>query len=191
MKIKTQCRVLCGITIICIFLTACGLGGAQDAAELVREKYESGELKLAADIMADFGDRVSTYSVTYERDEQGNGLITILRPAEIAGITATITEDGGGTLEYDGLILETGKLAGTALTPIDAIPSMLSAWSNGYMSEAGTERWEGVKCYRLTYSQTVDNAVVEQQAWFDVETLAPIRGETLVDGRLVITCEFS
>ncbi|MCL2081023.1 MAG: hypothetical protein FWH16_02870 [Oscillospiraceae bacterium] len=176
------------IIILCLLLAACGSGAAEGGAELVREKYRS-PVKLAANITADFGDRAGVYSIIYEH-AQDTGVITIEKPDEIAGIKATVGE-GGGTLEYDGLILETGKLAGTALTPIDAVPTMLATWSGGYMTDAGTERRKGIRCYRLTYSQTIDGAVVEQQAWFEMETLAPVYAETLVDGRLVISCEFT
>jgi outer membrane lipoprotein-sorting protein len=183
-------RLLLILILSLAVLSACGSGAAQNGAELVREKYRTLEtIKLSAEITADFGDRVSVYVISYELS-QGTGIITIEKPIEIAGITATI-RDGGSTLEYDGLILETGKLAGTALTPIDAVPTMLATWAGGYMTDAGTERRKGIRCYRLTYSQTIDNAVVEQQAWFDIDTLMPLYAETLIDGRLVISCEFS
>jgi len=178
------------ILVLILLLAACGSNAAESGSELVREKYKSLEtIKLSADITADFGDRVGVYSITYEL-AQGISIITIEKPVEIAGITATI-KDGSSTLEYDGLILETGKLAGTALTPIDAVPTMLATWAGGYMTDVGTERRKGIRCYRLTYTQTIDNAVVEQQAWFEMETLMPVYAETLVDGRLVISCEFS
>jgi outer membrane lipoprotein-sorting protein len=182
-------KIIITIT-LCLLLAACGSSAAVSGAEAVREKYRALEtIKLAAEITADFGDRVGVYAITYEL-VQGVGIITIEKPVEIAGITARIKEDGN-TLEFDGLILETGRLAGTALTPIDAVPTMLAAWAGGYMTDAGTERWKSIRCYRLTYSQTIDGSVVEQHAWFNMETLMPVYAETLVDGRLVISCEFS
>lgn len=183
-------KYVCAIMAMLVLLTSCGTKATENSAERIREKYKDLEsIKLSADITADFGDRVGTYSITYELSG-GTGVITIEKPAEIAGITAKITA-GSSTLEYDGLILETGKLAGTALTPIDAVPTMLDTWAGGYMTDMGTERRDGVKCIRLTYSQTIDESAVEQQAWFDAETLAPVRAETLIDGKLVITCEFT
>lgn len=170
-------------------LSACS-NKALTGADLVREKYKSIEAcKLSADITADFGERIGEYSITYELKGE-EGIITIEKPVEIAGITATINADGS-SLSYDGLILETGKLAGTALTPIDAVPTMLNTWAAGYMTDAGTEKLKGVKCYHLTYRSTIEETEVEQHAWFDMETLKPLRAETLVDGRRVISCEFT
>ena len=180
------------ISVFClalVLMSACSTN-AKTGADMVREKYAGFTgCKLSVDITADFGNRVSVYSITYER-AGGQGIITIEKPDEIAGITATITADGG-SLSYDGLILETGKLAGTALTPIDAVPTMLDTWASGYMTDAGTERLRNIKCRRLTYRTTIDEAVVEQHAWFDEETLNPVHAETLVDGVMVIACDFT
>lgn len=182
-----KCFAVC---LLCLLLTACSDVEESSVAEKIQAHYSQIQaLTMTVHIAADFGDRVSEYTVTYQQQTLGSGGITVEKPVELQGITA-IFQEGEGSLQYDGLILETNKLAGTALTPIDAVPTMMNTWARGYASEMGEAQYNEVDCYQLTYTTALSESVVEQVAWFAVDTYQPIHAETLVDGQLVIACDF-
>ena len=184
-------KILAVTTALLLALSCGGCGGGKDAAARIQAHYS--DLKtcsMTVDISADYGDRVSAYTILYEQAAPGEASVTVEKPAEIAGITAYI-KDGSSSLRYDGMTLETGGLAGTALTPIDAAPTMLATWAGGYVSAFSPARYNGVKCWQLTFPSSIDGSAVEQTAWFDAETLKPVHAETSVDGKTVISCDFS
>ncbi len=178
------------IILICVVLLAgCAPKTVKEASEQITEQFRNVTVcTMDAEISADFGDRVSVFTVRYTQTAAETGTITILTPSEIAGITAQFAE-GSSAVTFDDVTLETGKLAGTALTPIDAIPTMMRTWADGLLSETTLETLEGAKCYRLTYE--IPDSNILQNAWFAVDTLVPVFAETLVDGQRVISCKFS
>ena len=185
-------RIFAVAAALLLILSCGGCGGSgKDAAARIQAHYANLKTcSMTVDISADYGDRVSSYTVLYEQTAPGEASITVEKPAEIAGITAYI-KDGSSSLRYDGMALETGGLAGTALTPIDAAPTMLATWAGGYVSAFSSARYDGVKCWQLTFPSSIDGSAVEQTAWFDEETLKPVHAETSVDGKTVISCDFT
>lgn len=189
---------LCALTILLIpvLLTACGgqNGAKSDEADAVRARFtEKTACSMQAEVTADYGDKVYEYTLKYSRAEDGTGTIEVLAPSEVAGIKATVREESLA-LEYDGASLETGKLSGDGLTPMDALPSMLRSWREAAVSQTGQETLDGKKTLRIAYRISGANEgteTVEQVAWFDPDTCAPVQAETLVDGAAVIRCTFT
>ena len=188
-KAPRRRAILLGIAAAMLLATACG-GGTNITSDIQARYAGLKEFTATVDIAADYGDRVSHYTVVYEQTSPGEASISIERPSEIAGMTAHI-KGGGSELHYDGLILETGPLAGTALTPIDAVPAMLAAWAVSRASDFSSTQYNGVKCWQLTFLSSAGENTIEQTAWFSADTLKPIRAETSADGRLVIACDFT
>ncbi|MDR3207888.1 MAG: hypothetical protein LBT60_06095 [Oscillospiraceae bacterium] len=142
-----------------------------------------------ATLSADFGDRVIEFTLRYDFVRDGVSTVEILAPEEVRGIKATI-EAGRTELIYDGLILETGSLPGTGLTPADALPAMFRAWGSGYAASTGRETLDGEACLHVVYKSTVGGVEIEQNAWFAADTFKPLKAETMAGGRRVIACVF-
>ena len=178
-----------------VLLTACGGTAAGDPAEelalAVRGEYLAMERCAAeVEITADYGQRV--YNFFCPPRWMGVTVLTLREPELAAGITARISEEGG-VLEYDGLALETGPLDGDGLSPVSALPALLSAARSEYMAECTLERTGDSELLRVLCADPEDPPGTgrETALWFDPETYALVRGEISVDGYRVIQCELT
>ena len=93
-------------------LAACGGGatGAEQMALDIRGEYlamEGCSAELA--VTADYGQRVYEYGLALEYHREGECVLTVISPEAVAGVTARL-KDGSGSLEYDGVWVETGPL---------------------------------------------------------------------------------
>ncbi|MDR0382344.1 MAG: hypothetical protein LBH86_10190 [Oscillospiraceae bacterium] len=184
------CARLCALAMILALTAACGRSGAIDDAEAARTLYAGlRHCSLQAVLTADFGDAVNEFTLQFDYDRDGESAVEILAPEEVRGVRATIAE-GETTLSYDGLILETGPLPGTGLTPMDALPVMLKTWGEGYVASTGREKLDDVACLLVVYKSTAAGVEVEQRVWFETETYKPVRAETYAAGTRVIDCVF-
>jgi len=180
-----------------LVLSACGGGGGDEAEELltrVRGSYlEMTACSGHAELTADYGQRVYEYGIDFTWAREGETLLTLTAPEMVAGTTAHIAA-GETALEYDGVMLETGPLDSAGLSPIDAIPALLTYAREGFAAECGLEGAEGesqplrVVC-RDPESQP--GTGIEADLWFDPETGALLRGEISEDGATVIQCGVS
>ncbi|MDR2671088.1 MAG: hypothetical protein LBC26_05145, partial [Oscillospiraceae bacterium] len=132
---------------------------------------------------------VNTFTLRFDYDRDGESVVEILAPEEVRGVRATIAA-GETALSYDDLILETGPLPGTGLTPVDALPVMLKTWGEGYVASTGREKLDGVACLLMVYKSTAAGVEVEQRVWFEKETSKPVRAETYAANVRVIDCVF-
>ena len=174
-----------------IILSSCatrsGGGNVQERIlEIRTDMLHAQRLIINAQITADYGDRVYEFTVRYT-GEAGISEIAILSPEQIAGVTAEIT-DGGTTLIFDGARLDTGAITGDGLSPIGAIPLLISEWRGGRAELVGAERFGDIDT--LTLETAIDD-FVRQRTWFDARTLLPVRAEISNEGRTIITSVFS
>jgi len=177
-----------------LLLSACG-GKANEAEELVqtlRGKY----LEMTActghmDLTADYGARVYTFGVDFSWARDGETVLTLTAPENVAGTTARIAK-GQTVLEYDGVSVETGPLNADGLTPMDVLPALLADIREGYLAECVLE---GETARRLHVTcRDPDNDPgqgVESQLWFDPVSLCLLSGEISQDGTTVIQCTFT
>lgn len=184
------------MTVLCLLLTACGGGTNANYDELalqIRSAYLSMEHCTATlDLTADYGERVYAYTLTLDSRKGGDTVLTVVKPEEVAGVTARVGADST-SLEYDGASLETGPLDSGGLSPVSAPAVLLDQACQGYIAECGMETLDGTQCLRVCY-RTPDaepGTGTESTLWFDTDSYAPVRGEISSDGRCVITCVFS
>ena len=130
----------------------------------------SGQMKVTAD----YGQRIYSYAVTFSSNEERGMTLVLTAPEEVAGITATI-EHGQTNLVYDGVRLETGPLNEDGLSPLDALPALITAVQSG--------------CYRDPEQTSGEGT--ETILWFCKDRKTLLRGELLSNGSTVIRCEFS
>ena len=87
-------------------------------------------------------------------------------------------------------MLDTGPLPDTGLTPVDALPVMLTTWQSAYVSSVGQEKLDDAPCFHVVYKSTVSGVEIQQDAWFAADTYKPLRAETFSGGTRVIECVF-
>ena len=114
-------------------LTACGAPGEDALDELREDMTASDGVTVRAAVTSTAGGEYAEYELECTRSEYG---VTVLAPAEVAGVTATLDLDGG-TLGYDGLALAFASPGG--VTPITALPELLRALESAYAALSWTE----------------------------------------------------
>ena len=68
----------------------------------------------------------------------GPTLLTVAAPETLAGITAAVDETGG-TVTYDGLMMDFGLLANGRLAPAAGPAVVAYCWSSAYLAAGGEE----------------------------------------------------
>lgn len=188
--------LLCVPMMTLLLLPACaGQAGVSETEELalaIRGEYLA-MTTCAADaaVTADYGRRVYQYELTAAVDGEET-VLTLSAPETVAGITARLTGEDS-FLEYDGLSLETGPLNEDGLTPVSAIPALLSAARSGYITACTLEEGDASSLLRIDTGDPEGRpgAGTETSLWFDSATHALVRGEIYIDGFRAILCEFS
>lgn len=162
----------------------------QAALDIRAGLLADGGTKLSADVQVDYGERVYDYRLECDFARQKGSTVTILEPDIIAGISATVSPSGA-SLSFDGVSLDTGKLEGTELSPMGALPTMAEAWCSGYISNTCAANINGTDCYFVSYLTGSGSDELEIRTWFDKTTLSPVYGEIVSDGSVVIYASFT
>ena len=190
-------RCLCALMMLLVFpLTACGgKDGGNEAEKIltqVRGKYlEMSACSGHADLTADYGQRVYTYGMDFTWQQEGETLLTLTAPEIVAGTTAHIAA-GETALEYDGVMLETGPLNEAGLSPVDALPALLTYAREGFAAECAMEEEESPRLHVICRDpETEPGMGTQADLWFDPETGTLLRGEVSNEGQTVIQCALS
>lgn len=166
---------------LCLVLTGCGRDKPhrqmQDALEFRTEIMAAQTCTFLADVSADYGDRVYTFSLECTYTPGGDGFLTVAAPESIAGISAHVSDDGA-KVEFDGAILEFGQTANDRGAPL-ALPWILgSAWTEGYIESAGRDGDAVLVTCLLGYGE--EQLTVE--TWLASEGI-PLHCDVICDGR--------
>ncbi|MGO5023668.1 hypothetical protein ACTQ4E_11310 [Lawsonibacter sp. LCP25S3_G6] len=174
-----------------LLLAGCTPAKVSQAEELtlgLRGEYlEMTACSTHLSVSADYGQRVYSYEMDAALEEEELTL-TLTAPETVAGMTARLDGETG-TLEYDGVWVETGTLDDNGLTPLGAFSAMLEAARGGYITACALDEEENllrVDCGDPTASPGKGREVT---LWFEPSTRNLVRGEVSVDGFRVILCE--
>jgi hypothetical protein len=167
---------------LCLTLSACQRTEnlTQPALDLRAAVLERG-CSFTAEITADFGDTTCEFSAECRYSPDGTTEVTILAPETISGISATVADDGA-TLEFDGLLLDLGTLAGGHVAPLTAPAILAQCWAGEYISTVGAE---GDDCL-VTYLRGYDNDELTVLTRLSGESGVPISGEVAYQGSTVL-----
>ncbi|MCD8190527.1 MAG: hypothetical protein LUD78_09970 [Clostridiales bacterium] len=176
------------LLLLCLPLGGCG-GAAkpEDAVREMRSLYQNAEsVSGVADITADYGERVYTYTAAVEGSVSA-GTLTVQAPENIAGTVLQWAEDAT-SLSYEETTLETGALSDSGLSPADAMPTILAACRAGVLAECAWEEDGGVLYAEL---ENPEDESVTVSCWFDAESYVLQRSELAEEGTTVLTLVFS
>ena len=167
---------------ILLLLTGCGSRDEElDRAMALRTRLLTSSVSFDAEITADYGDELHTFSVFCEGDSQGNLGFRVTAPETIADITGRI-EAGEGKLTFRDTVLAFPLLAEDQLSPVSAPWIFYTTLRGGYLTSAGMEE----ELLRLTIDDSYEEDALTLDIWLD-ETDTPVRAEILYDGRRILT----
>ena len=180
------------VPMIALLLAGCGRLEVSEAEQLaleIRGEYlELERCSASLEITADYGQRV--YQFGMEAQVQGeDAALTLTAPETVAGLTARWAGEAG-TLEYDGVAVETGSLDPEGLDPVSAFPVLLEAARSGYLTACALEEDGAVLRVDCGDPEGTPGSGRETTIWFDSDTHVPLEGEIRVDGFRVIACRF-
>ena len=136
-----------------------------------------------ADITADYGDRLYTFSVECLGDEKGDLSFTVRKPESISGITGSIS-DSKGKLTFDDAALDFPLLTDGLLNPVSAPWVFFKTLRSGYITSAGVESEQ----LHLSIDDSFEDDALHLDIWLNDEDL-PVRAEILWDGQRYLSMD--
>ncbi len=180
-------RIIPWLLLAALVLSGCGRARAGEALQARYALLRSAE--LTAEVICRPGRESRSFDLSCAWDAEGGSTVTVTAPAELAGITASVSGEDL-TLTYGDLSLAAGTL--TDLSPANCLPWLLRAAASGYVLEEGREKLEGRDCLRLTLDTTAPSGEkTAVAAWFDGETLEPVYAEFTMAEALVLSAEIT
>lgn len=170
------------ILLSALILTGCGENALESRYEsFARELGEREDLSFTAELRCEYPDRSVRFALAYQETKEGE-TVTVLSPENIAGIRA-LRREGGTSLEFEGLILDTGDLDPYGLSPMNALPLLTDSLRRGHPDSLWTEGED-------TLLSLVRDDHLTVRVRFDRD-MRPVQAELYSDDRLTVFCEIS
>lgn len=183
---RRTCPLLLALMLL---LSGCGRGdkNAERLAE-ARTRALGAACAMEASVTADYGDRVYDFTLRLEESAPGEGVVSVLAPETLAGVTVSYTA-GCGTLRYDDLTLDTGELTKSGLSPMEALPALLQSWRSGAVTSIGREKLGETETLFLRCDASGNGEeTVGHLLWLEEESGRPVQMEIVADGRTAFYC---
>ena len=166
---------------------------AEEEARQVRRSFlEASSCAGTAAVTADYGQRVYEFTLDFSWEKDGETVLTLTAPEELAGLAARIAQ-GQTRLEFDGISLDTGELTGEGLTPMELVPALMEWTRTGFMAQCVYETMGETPALRVQFRDPDMKAGTGTActAWFARTDHAPLRAELFWNGELVLSGNFS
>lgn len=174
---------LCALALLTVLLTGCG-GAAKEierAMALRTRLLAAQECSFDAEILADYGDALHSFSMACQGNDRGDLRFTVTSPESIAGITGVISREGG-KLTFDDTALHFELLADDQVTPVSAPWILLRTLRGGYLTSACQEEGQ----LRLTMDDSFAEDALHLDIWLN-EKDQPVRGEILYREKRILS----
>lgn len=175
-------RLLISFLLPAVLLLGCtGSRDELDRAMDLRVSLLSGECSFEAQITADYGEQIHSFSMACRSDSAGDLAFTVTEPESICGITGRVSREGG-MLTYDATALTFPLLADGQLSPVSAPWILMKTLRGGYMTAACMDG----QLLRLTVDDSYEENALKLDIWLD-ESDTPVRADILYDGRRILS----
>ncbi|MBR2048068.1 MAG: hypothetical protein IJ960_05665 [Oscillospiraceae bacterium] len=160
-------KYLC-LTALLLVLPGCALDqGELDQALAFRQTLTDAErICFDVGITADYGDRVERFTLRCDTDQEGAMSFTVLHPAEISGITGSVTGQQG-SLTFEDTVLAFPLLAQDRLSPVSGPWVLVQALKEGYITSCAREG----EFLRLTVNDSYDADPLTLEIWIRENTV--------------------
>ena len=134
-------KLVLWFTLLCVMLPGCsGADAPLGPAMEFRSRLLSAEgCSFDAQITADFRDRLYTFEMNCRMDGAGNVNFTVTAPETIAGISGSISREGGN-LTFDDTALAFDLMADGRFSPVSAPWILVHTLRSGYIVSCA--EWE-------------------------------------------------
>lgn len=162
------------------------MGGEDLALELQKEFGRMTACSCQVALSADYETRVFDYVLDVTYDVTSGAGLTIVEPELARGVTARI-QAGQTQLIYDGFSLDAGPLTEGGLSPLETLPTLYRAITQGYIAEVDLAG----ETVSVTYRDGADTpgTGLESVVVFDAKSHAPLTGEIFNDGVRIVTVQ--
>lgn len=133
------------------------------------------------EITADYGEEIQTFSMNCTADSQGGVSFCVTEPKSIAGITGTLSKQGGA-LTFDETALYFNLLTDEQLSPVSAPWVLVSALRGGYLTSAGME--DGL--LRVSVNDSYEDDALNLDVWLDSSDI-PQRADICFAGKRILS----
>lgn len=172
-------RLCLPLLVLCLLLSGCGERAAKKEFEDFSQELAAREaLSFRAALNFQYEDRSLDFSLGYARDSQGE-TVTVIEPEIISGLRARLSPKGD-TLEYEGLILDTGA-PGTGPSPMSALPLLVRALCSGHLESCRREQ-------DMSVWELIPEDGTSVSVWLEEGPLVPVKAEIYLEGRLWASC---
>lgn len=176
----------CVVLLLCLLVLISGCSMENDAMERAvdfrSELLSASEVSFHSAVVADYGDKIHSFGMDCQGNNQGEICFSVTEPETITGITGRISDDGG-KLTFDDKVLFFGLLTDDQLSPVSAPWIILRSLRSGYIRSAGREG----EYLRLSIDDSYDD-VLEVDVWMS-EDKRPVRGDILYDGKRILSMD--
>ena len=170
--------------VLCVLLLAgcTGKRGELDRAMALRAGL-LGSLGYSfdADITADYGDKLHTFSMHCTGDNDGNVEFTVTEPETLSGITGRVSS-GEGELTFDQVALSFDLLADGQVSPVSGPWILMKTLMGGYLTDCVREG----ELLHLGIDDSYEEDALRLDIWLDAQDL-PVRAEICYGGRRIVT----
>lgn len=173
------------LLIALVILTGCtGKASEMDRCMALRARLLACEsYSFDADITADYGDELQSFSLRCQGKSDGTLGFLVLQPEGISGITGRFAA-GRGELTFDDVAVFFPPLADEQVSPVSGPWVMMKALLGGYLTSCTMEE----DLLRLTIDDSYEDDALQLDIWLDEED-RPVRAEIIYDERRILTMD--
>ena len=155
--------------------------GLAAAMELRSKLLSSAGCRFDAQITADYGDRLYTFSMNCQADAEGTVSFTVTDPETIAGITGNVGKSGGA-LTFNDTALAFELLADEQFSPVSAPWLLVHILSSGYLTSCAQIE----SGWMITIDDSYDDDALSLNVYLGVDDL-PVGAEVSWRGRRILS----
>ena len=149
-----------------------------------RELIAAGGCRFRAQITADYGQEIQSFTLDCEADGEGVVSFCVVEPDTISDITGAMEGDEG-TVTYDGLQLAFPLLVYERISPVSAPAMIVSCWQKEYILSAGYDD----TLYRITYEKKIQGKDLLIDTYFEKDI--PISAELCYNGHRILNVQIT
>lgn len=171
------------VLVLMLCLTGCGKENREleRGLSLRAAVLQAGSCSFSATVTADYGDKVYSFAMDCQGDGEGDLSFTVTAPESIAGITGTVSRQGGA-LTFDDTALAFPILAEGLPSPVSGPWLLLTALRTGPITSAGVEEDK----LRLSIDSDFEDTALHLDIWCDEED-RPVQAQIWQDGRTILS----
>ncbi|MDY4755731.1 MAG: hypothetical protein SO355_10405 [Candidatus Faecousia sp.] len=175
------------VAAVLVILVLSGCSGKNKELEqglkLRTQLLSSGGCQFDVGITADYGDKLHSFGLQCQADQQGAVHFRVTKPESIAGIEGTL-DGGDGALTFDGTALHFPLLADNQVTPVSAPWLLMKTLRSGYISSAGASG----EFTRLSMDDSYDDDPLHLDIWLNGDNV-PVKAEILYRERKILSLD--